>query len=119
MPVIGYIYAGTPEAGAAFVAAFRKGLSEVGYVEGRDVAIEYRWANNECDRVPELAADLVRRRVAVIVASSSATAVLAAMRATETIPIVFYTGADPVEAGLVASLNRPGGNVTGLGSMNS
>jgi len=116
MPVIGYLNYGAPEPNASLVAAFRKGLSEAGYVEGRNVVIEYRWANNNADRLPELAADLVRRRVAVI-AAVGATAAVPATSATATIPIVFVTGGDPVEIGLVASLNRPGGNVTGVISM--
>jgi putative ABC transport system substrate-binding protein len=113
MPVIGYLDPGTPEASAALVAAFRKGLSETGYVEGRNVAVEYRWAHNEPDRRPELAADLVRRQVAVIAVSGGGTArVVKAV--TTTIPIVFRAGSDPVIDGLVASLNRPGGNATGV-----
>jgi putative ABC transport system substrate-binding protein len=117
LPVIGYLYSGAPEAGAPWTAAFRQGLSESGFNEGRNVAIEFRWANNEPKRLPELAADLVRRRVAVIVAPGIAASVLAAKAATSMIPIVFRTGGDPVELGFVTSLNRPGGNVTGVGAM--
>jgi len=117
-PVIGFLNHGAPEASVQLVAAFRKGLSETGFVEGQNVAIDFRWAHNEIDRVPELAADLVRRRVAVIATPISTPASLAAKVATSTIPIVFGVGGDPVQAGLVASFNRPGGNITGVSILN-
>jgi putative tryptophan/tyrosine transport system substrate-binding protein len=119
MPVVGYLDAGSPEANRNGLPAFRKGLSETGYVEGQNVAIEYRWAEGQYDRLPDLATDLVRRRVAVIVTPLSAAATFAAKAATTTIPIVFSTGIDPVQAGLVLTLNRPGGNVTGFVTMNN
>ena len=116
MPVVGFLFVGEPEAAADQLRAFRKGLSEMGYVEGRNLAIENRSAHNQSDRLPELAADLVRQRVAVI-AMGSVAAARAAKAATTTIPIVFAFGADPVQFGLVDSLNRPGGNITGMSSM--
>jgi putative ABC transport system substrate-binding protein len=112
MPVVGYVVSGSPGPSAPSVAAFRQGLSETGYVEGKNVAIEYRWAEGSYDRLPALAANLVDLKVDVIVTGGAA--VLAAKGATSTIPIVFFGGGDPVGDGLVASLARPGGNLTGF-----
>jgi putative ABC transport system substrate-binding protein len=119
MPVIGILHPGSSEAAAKYVASLRKGLAETGYVEGRNIAIEYRWGHGDSGRLPELVSDLISRGVTVIVTPGGVAAALAAKVATSSIPIVFVIGADPVQAGLVASLNRPGGNVTGISSMNT
>ena len=116
MPVVGYLSAASPDEGEPRAAAFRRGLQEAGYVVGQNVTIEYRWANQQIDRLPAIAADLVQRHVNVIAATTT-TAALAAQAATTTIPIVFETGSDPVRLGLVANLNQPGGNVTGVSSL--
>jgi putative tryptophan/tyrosine transport system substrate-binding protein len=118
LPEIGYLYPGSRDANEDHVAAFQQGLSEVGYIDGRNLTIEYRWANDQNDMLPAYASELVRRRVAVIVASP-APAAQAAKAATTTIPIVFQIGADPVKLGLVASLSRPGGNLTGVSQLST
>src|SRR5215510_6910626 len=118
MPAIGFLNQESAELTANLVSGFRKGLSETGFVENQNVAIEYRWAEGRYERLPQLAADLVNRKVAVI-AAAYFPATLAAKAATSTIPIVFISGVDPIAAGLVTSLNRPGGNLTGVSNFNT
>ena len=117
MPVIGFMNNGTAKASVDLQAAFRQGVSETGYIDGQNVTIEYHWANGQPDKLPGVAHDLVRRQVSVIVATSTPAA-LAAKAATTIIPIVFETAADPIKLGLAASLNRPGGNATGVAQFN-
>jgi putative ABC transport system substrate-binding protein len=117
VPVVGFLHPGSPEPSASLLAAFRQGLAEAGYREGENVAIEFRWAHGENSRLGEMAADLVQRQVAVIVTPIGTVTALAAKAATTTIPIVFSAGTDPVQAGIVASLRHPGGNITGVNYM--
>jgi putative ABC transport system substrate-binding protein len=114
IPVIGFLNAASPQPFAKYVSGFRTGLTETGYIDGQNVTIEFRWAEGDYDRLPEMAADLVRRKVAVLVSSGGAPSIMAAKAATATIPIVFTTGSDPVQLGFVTSLGRPGGNITGV-----
>src|SRR5262244_3772905 len=117
VPVVGFLHPGSAEPNASLLAAFRKGLAETGYTENKNVAIEFRWAHGDNSRLGEMASDLVQRQVAVIVTPIGTVTALAAKAATTTIPIVFSAGTDPVKAGIVASLRRPGGNVTGVNYM--
>ena len=117
IPAIGYLNLGSPESDTPRLTGLRRGLNQSGYVEGRNLVIEYRWAEGHHDRLPALAADLARRQVTVIAANSQAT--IAAKAITSTIPIVFITGADPVQVGFITSLNRPGGNLTGVTSLDT
>src|SRR5262249_42422036 len=119
MPVVGFLSLGSAESESDHSQAFRKGLNEAGFTDGRNVAIEYRWANFQLGRLPGLAADLARRQAAVIAATSNLGTVLAAKEAAAAPPIVFNVGIDPVKAGLVAALNKPGGNITGITSVNT
>jgi putative ABC transport system substrate-binding protein len=114
LPRVGYLHSATPGPFVTLTAAFLRGLSDMGYVDGQNVTIEYRWAEGQVDRLPGLAADLVRNQVAVLVAVGGELSAFAAKAATSTIPIVFSVGGDPVKTGLVASFNHPGGNMTGL-----
>jgi putative ABC transport system substrate-binding protein len=117
-PVVGFLHSSSSQARRTTITAFLKGLAETGFIDGRNVSVEYRWADERYERLPELAGELVRRRVDVIATPNIAAAALAAKAATKEIPIVFLTGADPVEIGLVSSLNRPGGNLTGVMILN-